>query len=711
MKPTATDIQPARWSFLSVLSLLLLLVPALAVAWALQNTQLLADLPKGHAAMLGMLLAACACSQLLAWLLWRRSLGLVSLALGAALFWGTQLVYYVGAGQVLVSVALACGALAVGSLLLSSERHGPLDRLLVGTAVVVSLVAWLLPFPIHDTRLYIGLFAVLLVGQRRQIWQDGRDVGRQLSALGQEHPLLLALVAVVTGFASLGLWLPSLNYDDNSAHLAIQSQLLRDGYYHLDFGTQLWALAPWFNNVWHAVAAMLLGEESRAAVGLIWLLLGVAGAWRLALAVGGSRRAALLAAAVYASHPLTAYFGTTLQVDGPTAVLLLHLFAVLCNPEFTRRSAWVPGVLIGMLLALKMTNVVYLVLPCGYVTWRAVRQRQWGWLARVVAVSLVCGAASYAYSMLLTGNPTFPMFNSVFDSPYYPPVDFSDPRWHKGIGWDLPWKLTFQTDLYMEAAPGAIGLSLLVLIGGGLLALVRPGAGRWVLLGALLPAVVLFAEVQYVRYAFPALAVAGVVAVAALAQPPVRWPHVLTAVVVLLCGINIAFMANTNWVMRQGAWVGLTQFGPSHATFLTQDATPQHSLMDRMLARYPLACVLNADPGRPFTARVAGRGVSVSWYDPQMNRARKWAAKDPTGKRWSEIIRALGVSHVVVPIESDPGLRPALEALGARWEDRESSVELWRLDTGSGDNGRCSPQFFHARDTAHRVLHDFDEHD
>lgn len=704
--PVALHRRPLRES-LQFLKLLLLLVPAVATAWALQDTGLLAAVKLTHWKMLGGLLAGCLLAQGLAWLLWRRRMGLRALALGAGVYWAVQLNYYVGPGEVLVAVVVAAGALAVGSLVLGKGRYDLLDRLLPGAALIVAVVGWTLPFPIHGSRVYVVAFAFLILLARRQLLDDGRQLGRALSTLAAEHPLLLAMLVTVVGFASMGLWLPSLNFDDNSSHLAIQSQLLRDGYYRFDIASQVWALAPWFNNTWHGIAAVLLGAESRAAVNLIWLLLGVSGAYRLCIALGAGSRAGLLAAAVFASHPLTAYYGTTLQVDGPSAAILLHLAAVLCGTDLTRRSTWIPGALIGITLALKMTNVVFVVLPCLYVTWVALRDRRLGWWLRVALISALIGGSSYLYAAALTGNPTFPMFNTVFQSPYYPLEGFSDPRWHVGIGPWLLWDLTFETSSFMEAYPGAAGVSLLVLLGGTLAVLLRAGPSRWLALAALLPAAVLFIEVQYLRYVFPSMAILGVLSVAALDQLLARWSGVLVTTLALVCVTNLGLMANTSWIMRSGAWEGLASEGRSNAVALESRVTPHRALLERMISRYPDACILNVDR-RPYTARLMGRAVSVAWYDPQMARAVLWAGKDAQGSRWGELVGALGVSHVLVPKQGEPVLEAALTRLGARREDQEQDLVLWRLTTESGQEAKCDPRFFEARDTAHHRLHAFD---
>lgn len=698
-------IEPRPWEerwLTRALVLLVLLVPVGMTAWGVEATQLMSDVKLTHWQMLATLLAGCVLAQLGVWLLLRRRLGLRALALGAVLYWTVQLVYFAGPGEVLTSLLMVAGVLAVGSLLLPRDAYGVLDRLLVGIAVAVSVVAWSLPLPLHGPRTYMVLFGGIVLWRWRALASDARMVRTQLSEVAAAHPLLLALLLVVAGFASMGLWLPSLNFDDNSAHLTVQSQLLRDGYYRMDIASLVWSLQPWFNNTWHAMAALLQGAESRAAVNLIWLVLGITGAYRLPIALGAGRLAALLAATVFASHPLTAYYGTTLQVDGPSAVILLHLAAVLCSPGIERRSAWVPGALIGVMLALKLTNVAYVLLPCLYITWIAVRHGRVGWWARVVLVALFTGCSSYAYATALTGSPVFPLFNGLFQSPYFPPESFSDDRWLAGVGPGIVWEVTFDTSRFMEAYPGALGLSLTALLGGAVLALVQPGRSRWLLAVALVPAAILFAQMQYVRYIFPSLVLLGVVAVVALHGAFARRPALLVTTLVILCGVNLSLMPRPSWITAGGAWAALVKNGKAQLPVLVRSATPHHALLDRMLDRDPEACVLNTDR-RPFTARMSGRALSVAWYDQQMNRAVSWSKQDPGGGRWVEIIKALGVSHVVVPRPAvDPELTLALETLEATREDQEQNLELWHLKAASGGGASCDPRFFEARDVAHR---------
>ena len=183
-------------------------------------------------------------------------------------------VVYAGIGTVLAGVLLALVALGIGTRLADGVRS-PAIALLVGLAVLAALVGWLLPFPIHRRWVYLLLAALVIAWRARALMTLLRDSVSSLREGASRHPAWAILTIAATTVASLGLWLPSLNYDDNAVHLILQAQLLADGYYHLDVQSQSWAVAPWANNVLHAVAAMLAGHEGRAAIAGLWLLQGL----------------------------------------------------------------------------------------------------------------------------------------------------------------------------------------------------------------------------------------------------------------------------------------------------------------------------------------------------------------------------------------------------------------------------------------------------
>ena len=177
----------------------------------------------------------------------------------------------------LAGVLLALAALGIGSRI--ADGDSPLAvMLLVGLAVIAALVGWLLPFPIHARWTYLLLAMLVIAWRARALGALLGDAVASLRDGASRHPGWMILAIAASTVASLGLWLPSLNYDDNAVHLILQSQMLADGYYRLDVQSQSWAVAPWANNVLHAVAAMFAGHDARAAMGALWLLVGIDGA-------------------------------------------------------------------------------------------------------------------------------------------------------------------------------------------------------------------------------------------------------------------------------------------------------------------------------------------------------------------------------------------------------------------------------------------------
>ena len=47
--------------------------------------------------------------------------------------------------------------------------------------------------------------------------------------------------------------------------------------------------------------------------------------------------------------------------------------------------------------------------------------------------------------------------------------------------------------------------------------------------------------------------------------------------------------------------------------------------------------ILFCSPDEPFAAELAGRGFTVSHYDPELEQARTLADADPTGAGWRRI--------------------------------------------------------------------------
>ncbi len=592
--------------------------------------------------------------------------------------------FVVFAGLVTSAVAtlLALVALGLGSLANREGNPTAATQLIVGLGLIAALVGWLLPFPVHQRWLYLLLAAAVVVLRRRSISDHLRDAAVSMRALASTQPQWTILLVGAATVASLGLWLPSLNYDDNAVHLILPSQLLFDGYYRLDVQTQSWAVAPWANNVLHAVAAMLAGGEARAAVALVWLMLGIMGAYRLARALDASQRAALAAATVFASQPLAGYFTTTMQVDGASTAILLHLAAMAVGRDMSKLGAVGFGATCGLLLALKTSNLVYMLPLVGWMVAMQSTGMRLRWTATMLATMLLVGGSSYAYALLVTGNPLFPFYNAVFQSPYYPLENFRDVRWTAGTSWRSLWDLTFNTGRFGEFHPGAAGVATLALLPALVIDAVRRGAPRALLLWALATGLLVFSSVQYLRYIFPALSVLAVLGVVALARYSVR--RAFAIAVVLLVLANAALMPTTSWIARDNHWTQLLREGPGARVDVLRKVMPERALLERVMMANPEACVLMADPKKPFVGAGHGHAISLHRrYDPALWEARNQANADASGQRWVALLEGIGASYVIVDPTREPALSKALAANGYSMQMHESPLEAWLSTAGA----------------------------
>lgn len=682
-----------------------MLLPLSGVALGLYHHQLLEAVSADYLVLLSKLFAVMAVVATLAWGISRRSWSATAAVTAMAVSVVGGVAYFAGPATVLAGVILLLVSMAIGGLLDRKGMASPWSNGLAGMAVVAAIVGWLLPFWVHTQHVYLVLAGAVILLCRRNLIAQVRQAAGEWQHATRDHGASVALAVLAAAVAALGLWLPTLNYDDNAAHLLLPDQLLSGGYYRLDVSSQLWAVAPWASNVLHGVAALLAAQEARAAVDALWLLFGMAGAYRLAVAIGGSARVGWISAALFASHPLSAHFASTMQVDGASAAVLLHLAADAVADKGRPRSVLTTGALLGLLAGLKTANAIYVLPVFGWMAWSLLREGAPRKLLALVLVGAVIGGSSYAYATLVTGNPVFPLFNAVFKSPYMPAINFQDERWNAGIDWRTVWDLTFDTGRFAESYAGAAGIALLATMPGVLVELVRGKAGRWVALWFAAAGVLVFWQVQYLRYVFPAIAALSTIGLTGMARylkPTVMYALALATVVV-----NFWLMPTTSWIARDNHWAKLARDGATASAAIERAVVPERALLARLVREAPEACVLMADPESPFVGGFGGRASAMGWYDPRLEQARIWADADAEGARWEQLVRAMGVTHVVGRPVPASALSRGLERLDLTRIESAGNAELWGPASGPV---RCDRRFQRQRDEAHRLIHPGDHH-
>lgn len=605
---------------------------------------------------------------------------------------GVAALVFVPPSGIAASLLVIAAAATLGERLAQGRATPPI-RLLLGFAVLSAIGGWSAPWPLHAQGLWAaGLLALLLL-DRRMARQARGAWWNYLSGRGGAAATPMLFWGVVVALATLPAWLPIRNPDDLAYHVGLIHEWITYGQARFDVGTQVWALSPWGIDVLHAQVSLIAGGETTSILNVLWMLLASFLVADLAVDAGASRRAGWMAAALFASLPISVFLSGSLQTELPTAAMLAALASLVLRGDPTDRRTWaLVAVLAGFALGAKVSNAL-LILPIGlWWFWRARGPHVVAILPIAVPLGLLAGGSSYAYAWALTGNPILPVMNGLFESPWFAATHFVDPTWQTGFAWTMPWDLFADTRRYFEAiTPGVSGITPWVLL-AAVPALFDHRSRTLAALG-IVAFVLVIAQTQYLRYPHPAMALlVPAVFAAAVANARGRGLTVFGVAVVV---VHLALMPGASWMFRQGALAELVVAGREGAL---RRFVPERLLMERFLATAREDDrLLVSSPSRHFTAPLPGRASGIAWYSPRLEAIAANAPGAPD--TWRRVVRESGANALLVHPESDPaGVQAFLEAVDARRVDREGGLELWALPSEWQAPAALSPE-----PTGHRL--------
>lgn len=382
----------------------------------------------------------------------------------------------------LVVNLVACG---FGAWLLA--RMAPGDRGF-GIGLVLSwLVGWialgLLALALgwmgwwHRSVAAVALGALAVTARRpiaaglRRVW-TARSGGWPLPP-AEAH--VLAFAAVMSGTALVASLAPEVYSDAAGHHLALADRMARE--HRLAFWPQWNATAQinqgamifaWGTLFSTHVAGKVQNFLFALAVPLTMLV--IARRWL-------EPRAGVWAIGIWTSSSLAIWLSTTGYVDCMSAAYALGavIALLLWIEDGGPGQAWLAGLFVGALMATKFASYTFVVPLAGFVGVTAVLRARGQWKAAgaapVAAFAAGIGVVFLPWavrSVVLTGNPVFPLLNHVFRSPYWESESalggfarMYGPQRAPGALMRLPWTMTFHPEKLVEL--GSIGPLLLAL--------------------------------------------------------------------------------------------------------------------------------------------------------------------------------------------------------------------------------------------------------
>lgn len=619
------------------------------------------------------LLALAAAWPLQRWLRWSRASALAAV-------WVLALVFFAGPLPILASTLLGLAALAIGLRLKPSGiPAGTAISTIVGLMLIAGLTGWVVTLPLHHVWVWLPLLLAMIALQRNALRQASRETAQGWREAVASAPHAAAFAVMLLGLASTACWLPAMQMDDLTYHLGLPTQLMQQARYAPAPEFQVWSFAPWAGDILHGIVFTLARQETHGALNALWLALAAAAAWSIVSSLRATALERWLSLALFASLPTLVWIGAGMQTELAATAVTLAFVAVIVAEAPGR--LWPGMVLFAGLCALKPVHGVAALPLLLYAGWRHWPQWPWRRLPLAVLAFALLAMSAYAQSWLTTGNPVLPSFNHVFGSAYFPTAQFTDPRWHAGFAPDLLWRMTFDTDRYVEGWDGGSGFVLVALAGLWLLQLLRPG--RRALMVAVTATLLLpLMPMQYARYAFPGLALLAVLL--PIGGENAFGKRTLLWLLVGVCVLNLAFQANASWLHHSAALKRTIRSGGD------ADAVLPAYVPERMLLkRIPDSAddiVLATDPMRGFIAELGGRGRTVSPHDPSLAAAALLANRDISGAQWSQLFARERIRWALVNADNaHPPLRAGLARSGAERMGTSGNIELWRVPTLPAD--------------------------
>jgi len=371
-------------------------------------------------------------------------------------------------------------------------------------------------------------FAALMLGVGAVLaWRRIAALGPVIGAVmrpprSRLSPLLFAVC--VWGFVILvEAVAPEVQYDALSYHLGLPRVWIDAGRL-IDVPEQSQSYLYLATEMNFTLAMLVAGQVAAKLMSFAYLCLAIGAVYALAARLF-SRRAAVVAAGLFAMTPAIAWQGSTTYVDAAvTAYVTLGLLASFeARRDGSDRLAVLAGVLCGLAVASKLTAVIavapalLLIVTSGR---RDARLRSAGAFALAAAVAV---APWPILRYLETGNPIFPLLNAVFQSPLWPPTNTRFALADFGLSGDvgiaqLPFAFTYAAQRFDDGPSGAgFGVALLVLPVAAIV-LRRHSDARWLAFISLLTFTAWATTAQSARYVMPTLAPLTVLAAATLAQ-------------------------------------------------------------------------------------------------------------------------------------------------------------------------------------------------
>lgn len=519
------------------------------------------------------------------------------------------------------------GRTILGVLHLKAEVGNGLTCFLVGAGVYGTAVGLIAHFPVSYPGVYGAALALPVMLGWRVVVEESRSFLARFSknnlAEFGVNKVDVAIVVVALVYFVVAL-MPEVGYDSLATHLFVPAHLVQRHQWGFDVSTYVWAVMPMLGDWIFSIGYMLAGEAAARLIniGFIFIL-----GWlvrELVLWTGGSAVGVRWSVLIFLSTPLTFAEGSTLFIESIWASFVVAgTLAILSSCSMSGKPRFelpIAGLLLGYALAAKAVTFTILPVLLLVLVWR---YRYWFKVTGLpllllgLCLFVVIGIIPYVTAWSLSGNPFFPLFNKIFQSPYYDTtVNFDNSLFKSGFTWDVFYRATFESEKYLETKNGVAGFQWLLLLLPLSIAIFAERRLRSIalLFVGVISIAITFHSTSYLRYVFPA------------------WAILVAAIGGALDNVLLREVISKRfWFMAVGATIGLNLLffssGAFYKDFEIYSLIDQTSYDRYLLARQPIRRAVQfvnslndaqtpvAVFSAPLAAGLSGDYLYPGWYN------------------------------------------------------------------------------------------------
>jgi 4-amino-4-deoxy-L-arabinose transferase-like glycosyltransferase len=571
----------------------------------------------------------------------------------------TWAVFLFGVGAAFSVVYLTLVAIVIGHRILLLTNLSDLDhngfglRAALGYSILIGIFQLTVFLPINTAGFVLIVTLPILLFQRELVKTLFYEISDLLQSPLKPDPSRVFLVTPVALLLVLLVYAsyPESHSDALTVHLMIPHQVLVNARWSFDVSNFVLAAMPKGANWFFTIHYLLAGEP---AARLANFLLTAYSAWLVFAIVCriADRTAGALLAAVFLSAPLTSWVVFVAFEDALLSYVVLAALVILIekwqNP--TAGASFAIALLLSVAVATKMQGffaaVPIFILLLSRMIW--LRSFSLKGLSFSLIPVILIAAIPYASSAIMTGNPVFPMFNSVFKSPYFPPADFSNTQWSAKPSLSYIYDLTFHTSRFMEGTDGAFGLGHLLLLPGVLFASLfeRRSSLLVPLVVTICFGLLLMPFIQYARYLYPTFATLAVASSVLYCQAQKEgWRRFMIIIFLGIIVFNLSLTRSLNAYYR---------------FLLPNPLSAERPAQPAPVAELQFNRIINAEAGRDARVLYLGReygagldGLPIygNWMNPAL-QASLLAVKDQSDI--INLIQKWNITYVAAIDEYEP---------------------------------------------------------